>query len=112
MFAQLDIEILKMVIMTARHFKSIAILENFYTSFFSLLRIQNLNMGMKISAEKLYKKLVNDYKLVGQTGRITFTLKDITLKIETKDTVGNLIQEWLKEWMKSEKIDFQENPQS
>jgi type II restriction enzyme len=67
---------------------------------------------MKVSAEQLYKKLVNDYKLVGQTGRITFTLKDITVKIETKDTVGNLIQEWLKEWMKSEKIDFEENPQS
>ena len=67
---------------------------------------------MKVSAEKLYKKLVNDYKLVGQTGRITFTLKDITVKIETKDTVGNLIQEWLKEWMKSEKIDFLENPNS
>ena len=63
---------------------------------------------MKITAEQLYKKLVNDYKLVGQTGRITFTLKNITVKIETKDTVGNLIQEWLK----SEKIDFQENPQS
>ena len=67
---------------------------------------------MKVSAEQLFKKLVNDYKLVGQTGRITFTLKDITVKIETKDTVGNLIQEWLKEWMKSEKIDFEENPQS
>ncbi len=67
---------------------------------------------MKVSAEQLYKKLVNDYKLVGQTGRINFTLKDITVKIETKDTVGNLIQEWLKEWMKSEKIDFEENPQS
>jgi hypothetical protein len=67
---------------------------------------------MKVSAEQLYKKLVNDYKLVGQTGRITFTLKDITVNIETKDTVGNLIQEWLKEWMKSEKIDFLENPNS
>lgn len=65
---------------------------------------------MKVSAEQLYKKLVTDYKLVGQKGRITFTLKDITVKIETKDTVGNLIQEWLKEWMKSEKIEFEENP--
>ena len=67
---------------------------------------------MKVSAEHLYKKLVNDYKLVGQKGRITFKLKDITVEIETKDTVGNLIQEWLKEWMKSEKIDFEENPNS
>lgn len=67
---------------------------------------------MKISAQQLYNKLTSDYKLVGQKGRITFTLKDITVNIETKDTVGNLIQEWLKEWMKTEKINFKENPNS
>lgn len=67
---------------------------------------------MKVSAEQLYEKLVSDYKLIGQKGRITFTLKDITVKIETKDTVGNLIQEWLKEWTKSENVEFEENPNS
>lgn len=67
---------------------------------------------MKVSAQQLYKKLVTDYKLVGQKGRITFKLKNISVEIETKDTVGNLIQEWLKEWMKSEKIDFDPNPNS
>ena len=67
---------------------------------------------MKILAQQLYKKLVTDYKLVGQKGRITFKLKDITVEIETKDTIGSLIQEWLKEWMKSEKIDFEENQNS
>ena len=67
---------------------------------------------MKISAQQLYKKLVTDYKLVGQKGRITFKLKDITVEIETKDTIGSLIQEWLKEWMKSEKINFEENKNS
>ena len=67
---------------------------------------------MKISAQQLYKKLVTDYKLVGQKGRITFKLKDITVEIETKDTIGSLIQEWLKEWMKSEKINFEENQNS
>ncbi len=67
---------------------------------------------MKVSAQQLYKKLVTDYKLVGQKGRITFKLKNISVEIETKDTVGNLIQEWLKEWIKSEKIDFDPNPNS
>lgn len=67
---------------------------------------------MKILAQQLYKKLVTDYKLVGQKGRITFKLKDITVEIETKDTIGSLIQEWLKEWMKSEKINFEENQNS
>lgn len=67
---------------------------------------------MKVTAQQLYKRLVTDYQLVGQKGRITFKLKNISVEIETKDTVGNLIQEWLKEWMKSEKIDFDANPNS
>ena len=67
---------------------------------------------MKVSAEQLYQKLVKGYKLVNQKGRITFTLKDITVEIETKDTIGNLIQEWLKEWMKNEQIEFEENENS
>jgi NgoBV restriction endonuclease len=65
---------------------------------------------MKITAEQLYMKLVNDYKLVGQKGKISFTLKDITVEIETKDTVGNLIQEWLKAWMISNSIEFGNPP--
>ena len=67
---------------------------------------------MKLTATELFNKLVNEYKLIGQKGRIAFTLKDITVEIETKDSVGNLIQEWLKEWMKKEDIDFEENPSS
>jgi hypothetical protein len=67
---------------------------------------------MKLTAEQLYKKLVNDYKLVGQKGRITFKLKDITVEVETKDTVGNLIQEWIRAWMTKEKIEFTPPPHS
>lgn len=67
---------------------------------------------MKVSAEQLFKQLVNDYKLVGQKGKISFTLKDITVEIETKDTVGNLIQEWLKAWMISNSIEFGNPPHS
>lgn len=67
---------------------------------------------MKLTAEKLYAKLVNDYKLIGQKGKISFTLKDITVEIETKDTVGNLIQEWIKAWMKSNNIEFANPPHS
>jgi len=67
---------------------------------------------MKLTAIELFNKLVNEYKLIGQKGRIAFTLKEITVEIETKDSVGNLIQEWLKEWMTREDIDFEENPSS
>ncbi|UFH36435.1 NgoBV family restriction endonuclease [Flavobacterium acetivorans] len=65
---------------------------------------------MKVTAEQLYEKLVNDYKIVGQRGRITFQLKDIILEVETKDTVGNLIQEWIKAWMIKENIEFSNPP--
>jgi len=67
---------------------------------------------MKITAQELFIKLVDDYKIIGEKGVINFTLKDLTISIETKDTVGNLLQEWLKAWMKSEKIEFVENVNS
>jgi len=67
---------------------------------------------MKLTAEELYKKLVEDYKLIGETGSIKFTVKDLSILIRTKDTVGNLLQEWLKAWFQKEKIDFEENTNS
>ena len=67
---------------------------------------------MKITGYELYDKLVNEYKIIGESGVINFSLKDLTIAVETKDTVGNLIQEWLKAWMKYYKIDFEENTNS
>jgi NgoBV restriction endonuclease. len=67
---------------------------------------------MKLSGQELYNKLVNEYKIIGEKGFINFSLKDLTISIETKDTVGNLLQEWLKAWMQKEKIEFEENPNS
>ncbi|HFA50502.1 MAG TPA: NgoBV family restriction endonuclease [Bacteroidetes bacterium] len=65
-----------------------------------------------ITAQQLFEKLTKGYKLVGQTGAITFTLKDLSIDVDTKDSVGNLIQAWLKEWMISENIDCEPNPNS
>ena len=67
---------------------------------------------MQLNAAKLYSKLRNNYKIIGEKGVINFTLKDLTIAIETKDTVGNLLQEWLKAWMKHERINFEENTNS
>ena len=64
---------------------------------------------MKLSSKQLYKKLVDDYQLIGQTGVIQFTLKDFTIKVVRKDTIGNLIQEWIIEWMRKERIEFEEH---
>jgi len=65
---------------------------------------------MKVTAQKLYDMLVNDYKIIGETGQINFTLKDLTIAVETKDTVGNLIQEWLRAWMLASGIEFSNKP--
>lgn len=67
---------------------------------------------MKLSGNELHNKLVNEYKIIGEKGVINFSLKDLTISIETKDTVGNLLQEWLKAWMIKENIEFEENPNS
>lgn len=67
---------------------------------------------MKLTAHELHDRLVNKYKIVGEKGVINFSLKDLTISIETKDTVGNLLQEWLKAWMLREGIEFEENANS
>ena len=64
---------------------------------------------MKLSGKELYNKLVNEYKIIGEKGIINFSLKNLTISIETKDTVGNLLQEWLKAWMMSECLTFSRN---
>ena len=67
---------------------------------------------MKLSGKELHNKLVYDYKIIGEKGIINFSLKDLTISIETKDTVGNLLQEWLKAWLMKENVEFEENPNS
>ncbi len=67
---------------------------------------------MKLSPKQLYEKLTKEYKIIGEKGNIKFTLKDLTITVKTKDTVGNLIQEWLTAWLKVNDIDFMLKPNS
>lgn len=64
---------------------------------------------MKVTADELFAKLTQEYKIIGERGIINFTLKNLTIAIETRDTIGNLLQEWLKAWMKNEHIEFEES---
>ncbi|MCU0325695.1 MAG: NgoBV family restriction endonuclease [Spirosomaceae bacterium] len=64
---------------------------------------------MKLTAQELFSKLVDEYKIIGETGVINFTLKNLTISVETKDTVGNLLQEWLKSWLVQMGVEFEEN---
>lgn len=63
---------------------------------------------MQLTAQQVYDRLLKTTKIVGEKGHITFSLKGYNIKITGKDTVGNLMQEWFKEWLVREKIDFTE----
>lgn len=67
---------------------------------------------MQLTANELYHKLVHEYQIIGEKGIINFKLKDLTIAIKTKDTVGSLLQEWLKAWFQYADIDFLENTNS
>lgn len=67
---------------------------------------------MKLTPEQVFHKLTKEYKIIGEVGNIKFTVKDLSIVIKTKDTVGNLLQEWLKAWLLQSDIDFEENTNS
>jgi type II restriction enzyme len=67
---------------------------------------------MELTAETIYRKLVDEYNIIGETGNIKFTVKDLSILIRTKDSVGNLLQEWLKAWLFTNRIFFEENTNS
>lgn len=62
---------------------------------------------MIINAEQLYYQLT-DLNLNEYTGKITFNLAGISVDIDTTDTVGIILQSWLKKYMQENDIDFHE----
>ncbi len=66
---------------------------------------------IQLTGEQLFIKLVKEYKIIGEQGIINFSLKHLTIAIPAKYTVGNLLfqSQWLKVWMKTEKLWFEEN---
>lgn len=80
-----------------------------FTYFASECLIKILRMK-RLSAEALYDRLVNQEKIIGKSGNIKFILNGLDVKIKSKDSVGNLLQEWLKEWLNKEDIEHLENP--
>lgn len=64
---------------------------------------------IRLTAEDIYQKLTTEECIIGKIGHIQFTLNDVSVKINSKDTVGNLLQEWLKQWLKTNNIEHCEN---
>ncbi len=60
----------------------------------------------KITALELYTELVENFKIKEKIGSVEIKLGSITAKYNGKDAIGDLLQEWLGEWMKSKKYYF------
>ena len=60
---------------------------------------------MKLTAEQVYEKLLNEDKILEQKGQIKFYLNDVDVVVKQKDVVGNIMQEWLECWLKKNGVD-------
>lgn len=61
---------------------------------------------MRLTAEQIYHKLINEDKIFETKGQIKFYLGDIDIIVHQKDVVGNIMQEWLQGWLEYNKIEF------
>lgn len=61
---------------------------------------------MKLSAQDIYGKLVDEDNILSITGQIKFSLGDVSIVVRQKDVVGNIIQEWLQGWMDKRGISY------
>jgi len=65
---------------------------------------------MRLTAEDIYNKLVFEELILTKRGTIRFHLSDVDIIVKQRDTVGNIMQEWVEGWMTSKGIEFVPNP--
>lgn len=61
---------------------------------------------MRLSAQQVYDKLVNEDKILELQGQIKFFFGDVDIIVRQKDVVGNIIQEWLQGWLDKRGIEY------
>jgi type II restriction enzyme len=66
-------------------------------------------MVQQLTPQEFYNELIKD-GIIGSTGEITLKLNNISVIIETKDSIGNMIQDWLVVWATSKNIYLRANP--
>lgn len=52
---------------------------------------------MRLTAQEIYRKLVEEEKICELQGQIKFFLGDVNIVVKQRDVVGNIMQEWLDE---------------
>lgn len=61
---------------------------------------------MRLSAQEVYQKLIEEDKILELQGQIRFFLGDVDIIVKQKDVVGNIIQEWLQGWLDKRGIEY------
>ena len=61
---------------------------------------------MRLSAQEVYDKLIQEDKILELQGQIKFFLGDVDIIVKQKDVVGNIIQEWLQGWLDKRGIEY------
>lgn len=64
---------------------------------------------MNITAEQIYDRLVNVDKIKNVKGQIRLNLGNVDIVVCQKDIVDRIIQEWVKGWLRKNKIAFTVN---
>lgn len=61
---------------------------------------------MRLTAQEIYNKLINEDKILELKGQIKFYLGDVSIIVRQKDVVGNIIQEWLQGWLDKRGVEY------
>ena len=65
-------------------------------------------MPTEISSQDFYNMLRPD--IVGKTGQIIFELNNVSVTINTKDSIGHMLQDWVEAWARGKNIYIRPNP--
>lgn len=65
---------------------------------------------MRLTAQQIYDKLINEDEIKTVKGQIRFHLGDVSIIVKRKDVVGNILQEWLEGWLDARNIEYAPNP--
>jgi NgoBV restriction endonuclease len=62
----------------------------------------------RVTAKEIYELLLNDFKIKEQIGTVEIILGGISAKYNGKDAIGDLLQEWLGEWLRQNNFYFRQ----